>query len=203
MDPHELDSLLYGDEEIDYAEPAAEVPADSPGASLANWHLRKIRTIEAQAEMEDQLFKEEIARLQARRKNRAALHESAADWHRVPLQQWHRTERAAGRLKGKKLNLPAGSAQLRAARQIVTDNEDELRSWLEEHHDPDGSTWAEHVFRQTEQFMVSELTARAKVPAKKDGREPGTVAKLITPEGEAVPGVRVVILPDTWSVSGS
>lgn len=207
MMDHEYHELLYGDvDQFDYDEEPEEIPSgESPeGLGRANSHLRNILALKSSAANEEGFYRAEIERLQIRKKARKKYFDDAIAWHEGVLSTWHRHEVAAGRADNKRVTLAAGHVQLRASKEVVITDEDELRAWLSTvATGDDGGTAEELVYKTTETYMPSELNKIAKMPKRKkgDGLEPGSVVSLYTSDGEIVPGVQARIKPDTWSVS--
>ena len=176
----EIESLLYEDHADDYdSEPEAAEHEEQ-----VTYHIRRAKTIAAEAEQVDQLFIDEIDKLKARRKSTAEGYANKHKWHASSVEQWHRAQLAAKSV-GKTVKTPHGSSELRGNPTVmqVTD-EEKLRTWLA------GAGLESKVYPVVEPSLSKAALNDALTIAKTKNDEPGTVVAVINPDtGETVPGV--------------
>jgi hypothetical protein len=110
---------VYGDEPMDldagYYESEsdgrfAEVAGDQASADdRADWHVRRGLAVKAAAEAEDVRYKRALKALNDRRKEAAAKHQRAYEWHLAALRGWHK----AFHRGTASVSLPSGSYRTR------------------------------------------------------------------------------------------
>ena len=195
MSPYNDDETLWGPPPDDEAmnEPAA-IPT-APDA--VNWHVRRARVEQEQANYMATIFDAEIEALKERKKTVIEGIERRRDWHAAAVSGWHRAEFAAGNV-GKTAKLPGGTSSLRAQqpKANITD-EEALKVWVDE------QGWLDKVWTAPEPtFKVSvlkQLTEPVKSKDKKD--ESGSIVKRVNPDtGEDVPGITFIAMPDRHNI---
>lgn len=186
MSPEELRALLYGEPDADEydADPPVEVDDER-----ANYHLRRALSIRAEADWLDLLFRDEIDRLQERRKERAAIADGKASWHERAVELWHR-RRLASDKAAKTIHLPAGVSSLRRSQPVLeVDDEEHFRAWAST-VDVDGQT-LEDLIWPAKPRELSRGALRKVLKAAGKGSEPGTPLSAVHEEtGAVAEGVR-------------
>lgn len=121
------------DTEIDYDAPAEpwQPPQGWDVLERLDWHARKARAIQARLDQLDDLFGREIQRLEDRREEESTTLHRKLDWHRAPIESYHRAHPDDRTLK-----LPNATAKLtvpRTARVFAADN-DAMTEWARTAH---------------------------------------------------------------------
>lgn len=137
MDPEDplFDDALDG-LDIDYETPA-EMPEDEPAAlSRASWHLRMASMIKSEQIALNNLYQEEIDRLQIKQMHRWRIAEDRIAWHEAPVEEMHLKIIHDDPKRAKTLELPHGTSKVRVPvtpKVHFTDQEATL-AWVLENH---------------------------------------------------------------------
>lgn len=177
MSPEELRALLAGEPDAhDYEQdPPSGIDDES-----ANYHLGRALTIREEAEWTDQMFKAEIERLTARRKERLEVADGKARWHERAVEGWHRARLAADR-KAKTIHLPAGVSSLRRAQPVLeVDDEEHFRAWASTVGTEEG-TLEDLIWPKKPRELAKGALRKVLKPAG-SGSEPGSTLAAVHPD---------------------
>lgn len=170
--------------------PPTVAVADPDWASRADWHLRKLATIEARRAETVRVFTAELDRINDRLRAETAKLDKAAAWHRTPLEQLHAAILATEPDR-KTIVLPHGELTSRTPRKpklLVQDKEAFI-------------AWA--LVNAPDVLNTSYTVDRTKVAATlvcPGTPVAGEILFAVASGGEVPPGVAYTLDPPTYSV---
>lgn len=120
-------------DEVDYDGPAEpwQPPQGWDTLERLDWHARKARAIQARLDRLNELFDREIQRLEDRREEEAATLLRRLEWHRAPIESYHRAHPDDRTLK-----LPNATSKLTVPRtpRIFAVDIDAMAEWARAEH---------------------------------------------------------------------
>ena len=173
---------------------AADVAAASePDLWFAEKHMRNIRRIQADVEMTARAFRAEIARLSEQLAEIEGVAGRKVAWHESMVEGFHRALEREGVI-GATLTVPSGTSRLRKADpELVVEDEGEFRTFV-----ADNKLEGDLLNKVPEPSISKRGVAKLLRPLEEG--EPGTVSRLVDPDGQPVPGVSVRFRHKTHSV---
>lgn len=191
-------AFLYGEppDEVEVPEPdgKSSKPSATPESyGHAAWFAARAQEAEMRATEIGAEYDRLIRKLRFDRDKAVTPLIARAAWFDAGVEGWHRRATVEGEA-GKSVTFPCGrQSKLRAAQPaVVVTNHDLHMAFVEEQGWKDVYVQASPADR----WRVSELRKNVEVVR---GSEPNAEGQLVTKNGEAVPGVKVIEQQDTWS----
>lgn len=192
----------HGDDPIDVEDERYGVPADVPVSDADQWadrQLRRVLRLKEAAAANDELMQSAIKELQERRKDIAARHKRAIDWHMDGLRRWQRSAHRGIT----SIDLPSGRYWTRRGTWDLVPPEtqeeiDLVRAGLAD----EGDGLEGRVFEpQPDKFRSQELRKLVSPAGPIPVGEPGSAVELVwSGSGAAVEGVRGRVRPGQHGV---
>ena len=197
MEPFDIDQIVYGPDLPDemYEDPAEPAPGAAEANRQLGYAVRYTKQMAAEAAAVDQVLDE----IRERWEERKAKLEKRIAWHADAVEGWHRAAVADG--GAKTVHLPAGKLELRRPPQakVTVVDEEAFRAFLDGQKTDDGGTWEDLVYTAPEPKKEFKVTQLRKLVPKPKRKEPGSVYRYVTEDGEVVPGVQIFEPPAKFS----